>query len=846
MPEGFGSIDDLKVAITAHTEPLEQGISSAKEIIAQFSSRASVDLSKVDAALDRVAKSVAAVRTTLMPWMAAMETALGLYNQWMGQAEGIAAKLGKEEEFQRLKKSIDGIGESFDKMIASAKEAPAKLIAGMMDGTRVDGVGGTVDVNDALKDSVEGVAEASAEGAEAQQHFADSAAKASAKVRESGEIGAWVTTVTREMAREMPEASEALHDLAEAAKEVVEANATGESQNWGLKAPKDWAERIEGYISEVRAAMESFVDDANKSDAAIEGEMRTKIAVMEEIQQRIDRITAGRQPIFSRWLLGTPEEQIEAAKASIERIKGELDKLREQRQARGQEDDSTEGFEKALGAIEKQIAGLEQKARIYDLTAGEAARLVAQEKLLAELGKDLASLNEAERTALTEKLDALEAVHAKLKEMADDRAMETAIDGVEREIAAIERRTAVLGMSASAAAAYNAEAKVMDEAARRGRDLTDAQADRLQDAARDLAERTAAYAARQGTLANDKAMSDLDDQIGKLTDQVATFDMGAGAAARYRAEMALLHAEMRSGVAFTEAERNAQKLLLDAMEELTDRKKFLDQDKQFGRDITAAERTIEAEQKKIRAYGMEADALAVITMEERLLTAAKLHNLELDDQRRDRIQDIARAYGEVVKKSREMETAMHTFRDVATATSRTIEQSFSNWITGTHKSASQMLADLLRQISLIALRASVLNPLFGNGQPGNGLLSQVFGGMFGGGSIPAWQTSTIPAFAGGGRFEAGVPMLVGERRPEVMVPDVSGRILPNADALGGGGGGPREIVVRIEHSEDFHARVEQRMGSVVDQRQPAIVGAAVDTTRRVLPGMLTEAQRRSL
>jgi len=69
---------------------------------------------------------------------------------------------------------------------------------------------------------------------------------------------------------------------------------------------------------------------------------------------------------------------------------------------------------------------------------------------------------------------------------------------------------------------------------------------------------------------------------------------------------------------------------------------------------------------------------------------------------------------------------------------------------------------------------ALLSGVFGGG-------GGVFGGLFGGGGKAA-----------GGPVSANVPYIVGERRPEVFVPNVSGTILPS---VGGGGGGGMNVVI---------------------------------------------------
>ncbi|MEC9346053.1 MAG: tape measure protein [Pseudomonadota bacterium] len=65
-------------------------------------------------------------------------------------------------------------------------------------------------------------------------------------------------------------------------------------------------------------------------------------------------------------------------------------------------------------------------------------------------------------------------------------------------------------------------------------------------------------------------------------------------------------------------------------------------------------------------------------------------------------------------------------------------------------------------------------------------------------SVPA--AFGFSAFADGGRPPVGVPSLVGERGPELFVPDVAGRIIPN-DALGRGGGSVMNVVINAEGAD---------------------------------------------
>lgn len=92
-------------------------------------------------------------------------------------------------------------------------------------------------------------------------------------------------------------------------------------------------------------------------------------------------------------------------------------------------------------------------------------------------------------------------------------------------------------------------------------------------------------------------------------------------------------------------------------------------------------------------------------------------------------------------------------------------------------------ADLLSQLAAQLVQSAIA-----------GLLKKLFGGLFGGGGgggITGIGDLFGGAFASGGRPPVGRPSIVGERGPEIFVPDVAGLIIPNQGlAMAGMGGAP--------------------------------------------------------
>jgi len=88
--------------------------------------------------------------------------------------------------------------------------------------------------------------------------------------------------------------------------------------------------------------------------------------------------------------------------------------------------------------------------------------------------------------------------------------------------------------------------------------------------------------------------------------------------------------------------------------------------------------------------------------------------------------------------------------------------------------------------------------------------------------INALKGFKILGFADGGRPPVGRPSIVGERGPELFVPDRAGTIIPNHKLRGGGGGMETNVVVNVDASG---SSVQGDEGS--SRQLGALIGAAV-------------------
>jgi|TARA_R100000084_G_scaffold104648_3_gene61443 hypothetical protein len=132
---------------------------------------------------------------------------------------------------------------------------------------------------------------------------------------------------------------------------------------------------------------------------------------------------------------------------------------------------------------------------------------------------------------------------------------------------------------------------------------------------------------------------------------------------------------------------------------------------------------------------------------------------------------------------------------------------------------------MVSQIIASFIRLKVIEPfitaLFSGGMS-FGLPS--FGGGGGGGGVG------LPAVAGGGRVGMGVPTLVGERGPEIFVPNQHGRIMNNADSRSAMGGSGVVINQSINFSTGIvptvRAEVSKMMPQIADVTRSAVMESA--------------------
>lgn len=158
---------------------------------------------------------------------------------------------------------------------------------------------------------------------------------------------------------------------------------------------------------------------------------------------------------------------------------------------------------------------------------------------------------------------------------------------------------------------------------------------------------------------------------------------------------------------------------------------------------------------------------------------ARKDNRSLTQEETNAITSAATAYAKESEAILAQKTAMEDAKKYADALASSVTNVFSEAIDGA-KTFNQLLLDMVTALQKTILQFTILEPLQNS-------LRSAFGGAPSG---IANATSGISGFfgnifgdlfrAGGGGVQGGDPYIVGERGPELFVPNVSGSIVPNS------------------------------------------------------------------
>ncbi|MGA0564465.1 hypothetical protein ACO2RV_18625 [Ancylobacter sp. VNQ12] len=236
--------------------------------------------------------------------------------------------------------------------------------------------------------------------------------------------------------------------------------------------------------------------------------------------------------------------------------------------------------------------------------------------------------------------------------------------------------------------------------------------------------------------------------------------------------------------------------------------------------IAVANERIQQLQVEQQALYLTADASEALRLKEEILAYAKRENISLSPQELADLESKADLYGKLsveVAKAAEAQAEINGLgRDVVGGIVGDLRQGVD---------AAQAFANALDRVAdrLINMALDSLFPSGGGGGGAADLLGSFFSGIFGGSK------------AVGGPVNAGHAYRVGERGPEMFVPDVAGRIVPNHLSAGAGAGSttvPISITIDARGADEAGlARVQQQL---VQLRRdvPAMAARSVQDARK--------------
>ena len=190
------------------------------------------------------------------------------------------------------------------------------------------------------------------------------------------------------------------------------------------------------------------------------------------------------------------------------------------------------------------------------------------------------------------------------------------------------------------------------------------------------------------------------------------------------------------------------------------------------------------EQLALEMVGQRASEVARARFEQAEFNKAVHQGIPITGELSDRIHGWGqrlRDAAEAANTAKERINQMAQFGQIA---SSMLEKGFMRWTQGAKVGWQDLVGAMLIDMEKLAFKMAVLQPIFGGGASGSGLIGQIAASLFGGGAsgTTAGWTPTVSidgARAGGGDIDGGKMYLVGENGPELIRPRADATVVPN-------------------------------------------------------------------
>ncbi len=456
------------------------------------------------------------------------------------------------------------------------------------------------------------------------------------------------------------------------------------------------------------------------------------------------------------------------------------------------------------------------KHKIEEMSA--AATSVAREgSLVGDLfNVDYVKLYGIEVDKLTERLAQLQA--AKEARAAADASAERAkvetlgnaeyeklIPIIEKEITALERKAAALGLTKGEAASYAAVMQVIDGLTKGGAILTEDAALKLGDYAARVRELTDAAEAFSKVEQAKKFVDGLEKEVRNLDQQAAALGKTTAEIAANNVEMRIRNQIEDQGLQLSAEQRAHVDETISAIKERT---AAYQSDKAARDDAERDDRAFEQSILKLQRETMLLREKAALLRDgSEGGQVDRRYSREAGDLEGrgvpvtgDRATMLRAAITDSIREKRiadEFDAQMKRVLETGNVVARGLESAFAKFADGGKISVRDMVQSMLSDIAQLTFKRGVIETLFGGGggaggASSGGLLGSVFGSLFG---------PVAGARANGGPVLSGSSYLVGEQGPELFAPGLSGMIIPNhaLGAIGGrdGGAGGGSVTVNM-------------------------------------------------
>lgn len=401
---------------------------------------------------------------------------------------------------------------------------------------------------------------------------------------------------------------------------------------------------------------------------------------------------------------------------------------------------------------------------------------------------------------------------------------EAVLEPLDKQIQKHERAVELVGKTTAEVVKLRAEWALADsdvDPERFAADQTAKYQAKLEEAAKAAAAEEGAKKAEEQRKAFEGITANLDRQVELVKARRLEHEKTTGIVAQERAVIEANYRMQARGRELSEEETRAIRDKAVALGAYTD---MLARESAQRTALNGIARQAENTRIEAQTLGMSAGAAAAYKVELQALERFKEQNISVSEEFRQRLHAEAEAYGRNVQGIEQMRASMRLVADVGGAAMRSLESVFDSFIEGRKVKWKDMVDSLLKDLMRLSFRAA-LQPIFGGGQgQGFGMIGSAIAGLFAagaGGGVGSWETTSIPARAGGGPVSAGMPYRVGERGEELFVPNTSGHIVPN-HALGQGGGTTVNIInnhagARISSRETDDGRGNRQTHVVIEE-----------------------------